>query len=199
MGYEWQDHYFKKAKKENYAARSAFKLEEIDQKVNLLNSGDRILDLGAAPGSWSQYASKKIGPSGKIVGIDLQDVNITLPNALFVKGDILEMGNDLENGALKDIVPAQTVLSDMAPKTTGIKLTDQLRSLALCEMALWIAKNTLAPGGNFVCKIFSSGDTMAFQKDLRNSFEKVKIVRPKSTRKESKEVFFVAQGFKANH
>lgn len=192
MAYNPKDYYFKKAKSENYAARSVFKIEEIDKRFRILRGGDKVLDLGAAPGSWSQYASKKIGPKGRLLGIDLQTIQITLPNCAFITADL----RDLDLDALlkeKDFHPPfQVVLSDMAPKTTGIKITDQMRSLELCELALSIALKYLSPSGHFVCKLFHSDEFSGFRDLLKTHFEKVEIIRPKSTRKESKEIFFVA-------
>lgn len=196
MGYNKKDHYYHRAKEEGYAARSAFKLEEIDTRFSLLKGGFKILDLGCAPGSWAQYASKKIGPSGKIVGIDLESVGISLPNAIFFTADLREadpMMLALHGGVAG---PFDIVLSDMAPKTTGIRITDQARSLELCELALSTALRALKPGGKFVCKLFHSGDFAAFHAELRQSFERIEVLRPQSTRKESKEVFFIAIGYK---
>ncbi len=197
MAYQRKDHYFKKAKEDNYAARSIYKLEEIDQRYRLLKQGQKVLDLGAAPGSWSQYTSTRIGPQGRLLAIDLQPIRLTLPNAHFEVADLLtvnfeELFARYEMGSGIDVV-----LSDMAPRTTGIRITDQARSLELSEMALAIAARTLKKSGSFVCKLFHGAEFEAYRKQLQSSFEKVSILRPKSTRKESKEIFFIAQGFKA--
>lgn len=195
MAYNQKDYFYKKAKKENYAARSIFKLEEIDRRIHLIRLGDQILDLGAAPGSWSQYASEKVGKMGRILGLDLQPIHLTLPNARFLVADILSA--DLESLMRENGFdpPFDLVLSDMAPKTTGIRTTDQARSLELCEMALEAAKRYLRVDGNFVCKLFHSGDFETFRKTLRTYFKKVEVIRPKSTRKESKEIFLIGIGF----
>lgn len=195
MAYNQKDYFYKKAKKENYAARSIFKLEEIDRRIHLIRLGDQILDLGAAPGSWSQYASEKVGKMGRILGLDLQPIHLTLPNARFLVADILSA--DLESLMRENGFdpPFDLVLSDMAPKTTGIRTTDQARSLELCEMALEAAKRYLRVDGNFVCKLFHSGDFETFRKTLRTCFKKVEVIRPKSTRKESKEIFLIGIGF----
>lgn len=196
MAYNPRDYYFQKAKTENYAARSIFKLQEIDDRFKILKPGYKILDLGAAPGSWSQYASQKVGPKGVIVGIDLQPIKITLPNALFLAADLrdLSLVDTFTSHGIQP--PFDVILSDMAPKTTGIRVTDQTRSLELCTLALDIAKTYLKPRGSFVCKLFHSADFEVYRRSLRESFGRVEILRPKSTRKESKEVFFIALQFK---
>ena len=196
MAYNPKDYYFKKAKEQKYAARSVFKLEEIQNRFRIFRQGDQVLDLGAAPGSWSQYASKVIGPKGKILGIDLSPIHITLPNALFLQGDIHEI-DLLAEATLAEIkIPFDVVMSDMAPKTTGIRITDQARSSELCEFAFHVSQQTLKPGGHFICKLFHSEDFVPFRELLKKNFQTVEVLRPKSTRKESKEIFFIAKGFK---
>lgn len=196
MAYNQKDYFFKKAKKENFAARSIFKLQEIDERFHLIQGGDRIIDLGAAPGSWSQYASQKIGPKGRLIGIDLQRIAITLPNAVFVQADLLD--EQLEKILTDHGVapPFDVVLSDMAPKTTGIRVTDQARSLELCEMALATCEKFLKPKGHFVVKLFHSEDFEAYRAKLRERFARVEVLRPKSTRKESKEIFLIGMSRK---
>src|SRR5262245_9718259 len=139
MTFNPRDHFFKKAKSENYAARSVYKLEEIQKKHRLLRAGDTILDLGASPGSWSQYASKVIGQGGRLIGIDLKPVNLSLPNAEFLEADALKFDFDAFL-AERGLERFDVVISDMAPSTTGIKFTDQARSTELCEMALTVAE-----------------------------------------------------------
>jgi 23S rRNA (uridine2552-2'-O)-methyltransferase len=191
VAYDRKDYYFHKAKSENYAARSAFKLEEMDQRFKIFKSGMQVLDLGAAPGSWSQYASRKLGSQGRILGIDLQEIKLDLPNAHFIQADLRDLN-------LEDLFrqkgfppPFDIVMSDMAPRTTGIRLQDQMRSLELCELALEIALRNLKPKGTFIAKLFHSEDFDGFRQKLRKAFGKVEILRPKSTRKESKEVFLI--------
>lgn len=194
MSYNPKDHYFKKAKEQNYAARSIFKLEEIDQKYKILNphkSGQKILDLGASPGSWSQYCSKKIGPQGRILGIDLKPVEAKLNNAIFIQADLRDLN-------LEDIFkqhgftpPFDLVLSDMAPNTTGIRMTDQARSFELCELALNLARQFLKKDGNFVCKLFHSDDFSKLRDEIKKDFTKFEAVKPDSTRKISKEIFLI--------
>ena len=195
MAYNPKDYYFQKAKSENYAARSVFKIQEIDDRFKIFKPSYKVLDLGAAPGSWSQYASEKVGHQGRILGIDIQPIKLTIPNAIFLTADMRQL--DLEKTMSEVGIPApfDVVLSDMAPKTTGIRITDQTRSLELCELALETARKYLRPRGTFVCKLFHSDEFEGFRSQLRKLFGKVEVIRPKSTRKESKEIFFVALQF----
>ncbi len=192
MAYNPKDYYFQKAKKENYVARSIFKLQEIDDRFKIFKPGYKVLDLGAAPGSWSQYASKQVGREGRVLGVDLQPIKLTIPNAFFFVGDMRTLSIDSLLQKTGITPPFDVVISDMAPKTTGIKVTDQSRSVELCEKALACAEQFLKPRGSFICKLFHSEDFEAFRKSLRERFEKVEVLRPKSTRKESKEIFFIA-------
>lgn len=191
MTYNPKDHFFRKAKAENFAARSVYKLQEIDQKHKLFRQGQVILDLGASPGSWSQYASQKVGESGRVLGVDLSPVTVSLKNATFIQADLRDLN-------LEDVFrehgfhpPFDLVLSDMAPKTTGIRFTDQARSMELCELALDIARQFLKPGGHFVCKLFHSDDFNLLRDEIKKTFEKFEAVKPESTRKISKEIFLV--------
>lgn len=185
MAYNRKDFYFKEAKRLHFAARSVFKLEEIDERFKILKAGMHVLDLGAAPGSWSQYTSRRVGPGGRILGIDLKAIELTLPNAVFIKDDFTTLDWQTFNP------PFDVVLSDMAPNTTGIRFTDQVRSFELCEKAWACAQEVLKPKGHFVCKLFEGEDIQMLVKALRQRFQKVEILRPKSTRKESKETFLI--------
>ena len=195
MAYNQKDYYFQKAKSEKYAARSIFKLQEIDDRFKIIKPGYKILDLGAAPGSWSQYASEKVGKTGRVLGIDLQPIKLTLPNAAFVCADMRDLKLDEIMTENQIAPPFDVVLSDMAPKTTGIRVTDQTRSLELCELALATAERFLRPRGSFVCKLFHSEEFEQFRRTLRERFGRVEVLRPKSTRKESKEIFFIARDY----
>src|SRR6185295_11472575 len=145
MAYNPKDYFFKKAKEENYVARSVFKIQEMDEKFKIFKSGYKVLDLGAAPGSWSQYASQKVGAQGRVLGIDIQPIKLTLPNAVFITADMRDL-NLADVMAEHGIAPPfDIVMSDMAPKTTGIRVTDQARSLELCELALATAGRFLRP------------------------------------------------------
>lgn len=195
MAYKPNDHYARKAKQEDYKARSVYKLEEIDQKYRLLHPGQQVLDLGCSPGSWSQYASKKIGPKGRLLGIDITPMTIQLPNATFVEGDINEVEWDIYFKQAEMQPPVDLVISDMAPKTTGSRITDQARSAQLCEMALYTATRFLHRGGSFVAKFFDGPDFNNYRGHLQRLFGTVGISRPKATRSSSKEIFFIAKGY----
>lgn len=196
LSYEHNDHYARKARKENFVARSVYKLQEIDQKYRVIKKGDQVLDLGASPGSWSQYASQKIGEKGRLMGIDLTKIFLSLPNAVFLKGDILTMDLPpvLETHGFTEKFDA--VISDMAPATTSNRFVDQMKSLELCEMALSVADRYLKPGGNFICKIFDSGEVKGFCDELKQRFKTLQILRPKSVQKSSKEIFLIGLGKK---
>jgi len=185
----WADHYTRQAKKENFAARSVYKLQEIQKKYRILSRGARVLDLGCAPGSWLQFAAGQVGSGGRVIGIDLTPVTIQLPEAVTViTGDVADLeGHLAELGQTR----FDAVLSDMAPATTGNRHVDEARSLGLCEAALYIAEKCLVPGGHFVCKIFQGGDTKAFTEAVRSQFQRQTALRPKSTRKASREVFII--------
>ena len=196
MAYNRKDYYFHKAKEDNFAARSIYKLEEIDAKFRLIKPGFKILDLGAAPGSWSQYASKKVGTKGRVLGIDLQPIKITLPNAAFLEADINDIDWEEVFTEYEMTPPFDIVMSDMAPRTTGIKITDQARSMQLCEMALEVGIKYLKPNGHFIVKFFHSEDFEDLRNMIRKNFSKCEILRPKSTRKESKEIFLIGISYK---
>ncbi len=196
MAYNPKDYYFFKAKKENFVARSAFKLEEIDRRYRIIYPGMKILDLGAAPGSWAQYCSRKIGSQGRILGVDLVPVRVTLPNAKFLVADMREVDLAATMEAEGIAPPFDVVLSDMAPKTIGIKDADQMRSFELSVLALETACRFVKKGGSFVVKFFHSEEFGNLRSQIKTHFEKVSVLRPESTRKESKEIFLVGLGFK---
>ncbi len=195
MNFNPKDHFFRKAKSENYAARSVYKLEEIQKKHRILKAKDAVLDLGASPGSWSQYASKIIGAGGLLVGIDLKPIEVKLPNAEFIVGDVLqyEWKNFLSD---RNLTAFDVVISDMAPSTTGIKFTDQARSTELCEMALTLADQFLKTGGHFVCKLFHSDDFREIKTRMQTSYRAFEALKPQSTRSQSKEIFLIGIGKK---
>ncbi len=192
---KYQDHFFKKAKKDNYPARSVYKLKEMDKKFKLLDFGQNVLDLGAAPGSWSLYAADKVGVKGQVLAVDLNGPDISFPDQVtFVQGDVFDP--DSEAGKrIRDKAPFDLILSDMAPKTTGVKFTDQARSFNLAMEALHVARRYLKARGGFVVKILEGPDIQELQKEIRSVFKKVKHFKPKSSRTESKEIFLVGQGF----
>jgi 23S rRNA (uridine2552-2'-O)-methyltransferase len=171
---KYQDHYFKRAKQENYPARSVYKLQEIEKRFRLFRNGQSILDLGAAPGSWSLFAARKVGAQGRVLGVDLQTTETEFPaNVEFFHGDAFEPEGPFADRRA-ELAPFDMVISDMAPKTTGVKFADQARSLELCELARDLLPEVLAPGGHFVVKIFEGPDTKAYTDSLRPLFGKVK-------------------------
>lgn len=191
MTYNPRDRYFKKAKEEGFAARSVFKLDEIDKKYKIFRSGQTVLDLGASPGSWSQFSSQKVGSSGRVLGVDLSPVTVKLNNAVFIQADLRDLNLE-EIFKLHGFQPPfDLVLSDMAPKTTGIRMTDQARSMELCELALDVARRFLKKDGHFVCKLFHSDDFGKLRDEIKKSFSKCEAIKPDSTRKISKEIFLV--------
>ncbi|NOX26269.1 MAG: RlmE family RNA methyltransferase [Deltaproteobacteria bacterium] len=186
-----QDYYFKKARKENYPARSVYKLAEAQDRFHFLKRGGNILDIGCYPGSWSIYASKVIGPQGVVIGVDLQAGSRTQQSGRaaieFIRGDIMD---DKIIAAIQEYRPRfNVVLSDMAPQTTGNKWSDQQKSLSLSRRAFVLARELLAQGGSFYCKVFEGEDFKEFYDSVRPCFAKAKIVKPRSSRRESREVF----------
>jgi 23S rRNA (uridine2552-2'-O)-methyltransferase len=185
----WADHYTRQAQKDNFAARSVYKLQEIQKKYRILKRGTRVLDLGCAPGSWLQFAAQTAGPDGRLVGIDLTPVTIVLPDHVTViTGDVADLEGHLTRLGQTRF---DAVLSDMAPATTGNRHVDEARSMGLCEAALDIAEKTLVPGGDFVCKIFQGSDFKAFTDAVKSRFDRQAAFRPQSTRKASREVYVI--------
>ncbi len=186
----------REAREKGYPARSVFKLEEIDRRFKVLRQGQAVLDLGCAPGSWSLYAAKRVGGRGLVLGLDLQACEVSAPPQLtLVEADAWDVGED----RLRELTggrcpPFDTVISDMAPRTTGIKSSDHAASMDLCARALDVARAFLAPGGGFVVKAFEGAELKAFENEVRGEFERVKRLKPKGTRSRSVEVFLVAQG-----
>jgi 23S rRNA (uridine2552-2'-O)-methyltransferase len=193
-----QDYYFAKAKKENYPARSVYKLEEAQKKYQLLKTGDTVLDLGCQPGSWSIYAAKTVGPGGLILGVDLQEgKRIALAKAaeiIWFAADI--MATDIIGAIQKTRKNFRVILSDIAPRTTGNKWVDQQQSLNLARRVLELSGVLLESGGNLYVKVFEGEDFKEFVDLVRKSFKTVKIIKPKSSRSESREVFVLGMGFK---
>lgn len=190
----WEDHYSRQAKKDNYPARSVYKLQEIQKKYRLIKQGDHVLDLGCAPGSWLKYAASLTGPNGRVAGIDLNAVSIELPPHVQVyTGDILAENEELWAAVGKNF---DVVLSDMAPATTGNRLVDAAKSFELCQAALAIASRLIRPGGSFVCKIFQGEDFKLFSDTVKNQFNIQKIFKPQSCRKASKEIYIIGMGKK---
>lgn len=190
--YDPRDRFFKKARKEGLRARSAYKLEEIQRRFHVLRRGARVLDLGAAPGGWCQIAAREVGPGGSVLGIDLEPIPPIAGVRTWVADafapELLERLR-AEGGA-----PFDAVLSDLAPKTSGIRGTDEARSLELAGRALGLSMEVLKTTGSFVVKVFMGGDFEEFLRTCRQAFRQVKVVRPEaSVARGSKEVYLVCQ------
>ena len=185
------DTWTRRAKSEGYAARSIFKLQEIDQRYGLVRGGQRVLDLGCHPGSWLRYLAERVGARGEVVGVDRTETEPPPGPVRTLVGDVLALGAE-------ELDPAghgfDVVVSDMAPDTTGIRSTDQARSAALAEQALELATTLLRPGGHLVVKVFQGPDVQPLLVRARQGFDHAKLVRPKAVRKESSEVYLVARG-----
>jgi 23S rRNA (uridine2552-2'-O)-methyltransferase len=188
------DAFYKRAKRESFAARSVYKLQEIDHRVRLLRAGQRVLDLGCRPGSWLQHAAERVGEKGFVVGLDRQPLEIEVPqNACVLTGDVLTV----DPQQLRDAVPEerrgcfQVVLSDMAPDTSGVAFTDQVRSNELFARAVELARLLGCPQSSFCGKLFMGEGFEETLAQLRQSYDEVKIVRPEATRRSSTEVYLV--------
>ena len=179
------------AKEEGYAARSVYKLQEIDQRFKLLKKGQRVMDLGCAPGSWSAFAIEQIGPKGALVGIDLTPVS--LPGGTFLTKSIFDITSEELVQILGD--KPDLVLSDMAPLTTGARDADHFAQIELATGALQVAVASLVSGGSFVVKVFEGQDAKAYELEVRKHFSTTKRVKPEAVRQNSREFFLVATGF----
>jgi len=189
------DPYVKQAQKDGYRARSAYKLIELNEKDRLIRPGMRILDLGSAPGGWSQVAGKLVGARGRVLATDILPMD-ALPNVDFIQGDFTEDAMvqqllDWLGGAKFDLI-----ISDIAPNTTGIDSADAAKSIYLLELALDVARRTLKSHADFIAKMFQGSGSDQFLKELRTHFGKVMVRKPAASRKESREVYVVAKDFK---
>jgi 23S rRNA (uridine2552-2'-O)-methyltransferase len=189
------DHYVHKARAEGYRARAAFKLLEIDEKDHLLHAGMTVVDLGAAPGSWSQIAARKVGDTGRVIALDLLEID-PLHNVHFIQGDFHSDAilNQLE--AALEGQPVDLVICDMAPNISGIGTADQARAIGLCELALDFAAEHLKPGGNFLVKVFQGAGIDEYRKRMQAQFAKVVVRKPAASRDRSAEVYFLGLGCK---
>lgn len=184
------DFYTQKAKKEGYPARSVYKLEEMDQKFQLIRPGMRILDVGASPGSWSLYAIRKLKDTGLLAGVDLKPLNLNrkFPNFAFYQGDIFTE----EAGAfLRERGPYDLLMSDAAPNTSGNRLVDTRKSFDLVELVINLAREQVGRGGSMVVKVFQGGDEDELFERMGQLFERVKRFKPKAVRSESFEIYFI--------
>jgi len=190
-----KDPYVQQARKEGWRSRAVFKLEEIDRREKLLRPGMICVDLGAAPGGWSQYLTEKLKGQARIFALDLLAMD-ALPAVDFLQGDFTEEAvlHELLERLGED--RADLVLSDMAPNISGTKAVDQPRSVYLAELALDLARRVLKPGGDFVCKLFQGEGTEAFIADARRSFGKVRVMKPRASRPGSSEIYLVARNYR---
>src|SRR5271155_613223 len=192
------DPYVARAKREGFRSRAAYKLTEIDDKYRLLKPGARVVDLGAAPGGWSEISAQRVGPSGRVIAIDILDMK-PIAGVEFEKLDFLDASAPerlkamLGGGAEGKI---DVVLSDMAANATGHRQTDHLRIIALAEVAAEFAREVLAKGGTFLCKVLQGGTEAALLAELKRDFASVKHVKPPASRTDSAELYLLARGFR---
>ena len=186
-----RDPFVRGSQKEGYRSRAVYKLSEIDQKDRLIISGDVVLDLGAAPGGWSQYAATRVGVAGRVFAIDILPI-APIKGVVIVQGDIAteSLSRELELRLKNE--PIGLVLSDMAPNLTGIKAADQANSLGLARLALSVALKLLGPNGRFMVKVFEGEGTTDFRREMASSFDKVVVRKPQASRVESAEYYLLA-------
>ena len=189
--------YYRRAKKEGYRARSAYKIEQIHERFTVVRKGEAVADLGAAPGGWSQMLVELVGPTGLVIGVDLQRLK-PIPGAFFLQGDFMQRATHDRLAALladKGRKHLDAVVSDMAPDMSGNYELDQVRSIQLCEMALDFADKHLRPGGAFVCKVFEGADFPGFRKEVKRRFKRTHQYHPAASRKASSEIYMVGKHF----
>jgi len=189
------DEYVKKAKALGYRSRATFKLIEVVEKDKLIKPNMNVVDLGAAPGGWSEYARKLVGKKQRVIALDILDI-APITGVDFIQGDFRENEVYEQLNILLEGAPIHVVLSDMAPNLSGNKAIDQPSAMYLCELALETAENILVEGGSFLVKVFQGVGFEAYQKQVEASFSKVIIRKPKSSRARSNEVYILAKGFK---
>jgi 23S rRNA (uridine2552-2'-O)-methyltransferase len=192
------DPYVARAKLEGFRSRAAYKLAEIDDKYRLLKPGTRVVDLGAAPGGWSEVAARRVGEGGRVFAIDILDMK-SIAGVQFLKLDFLDDAAPQRVKALlggKAHGKVDVVLSDMAANATGHRQTDHLRIMALAEAAAHFAREVLAPGGSFLCKVLQGGTEGALLAELKRDFASVKHVKPPASRSDSAELYLLARGFR---
>ena len=190
-----REHFYKEAKRTGYRARSAFKLQQIQLRFHLIPKNSFVVDLGAAPGGWSQVAKEIVGEQGIVIGVDLSSIQ-PLENVQFIQGDITQAETVEHIKSLMNNRRADLVLSDMSPDISGCYSVDQARSAWLCECALHVADQILKSGGHFICKIFEGEDTKKFIEKVKHRFMVVKTFSPEASRKSSSEVYIIAKSFK---
>lgn len=192
----FDDHYVKQAQKDGYRSRASYKLLEIQEKDRLLRPGMTVLDLGSAPGGWSQVASRLIGEKGRIIASDILPMD-SIADVVFIQGDFTE--DEVFEAILGAIggQPVDLVISDMAPNMSGVRAADQAAAMYLCELALDLASKVLRPGGDFLIKVFHGEGFDAYLRDVRSRFEKVQMRKPASSRDRSREQYLLARGMRA--
>ena len=194
--YDRKDAFYHKAKREGYRSRAAYKLLELNREFHLLKPGQRVIDLGSWPGGWVQVAAEVVGPTGKVIGIDLVALEpLPLTNVTLLQGDVTDPVQQEKMLALLG-GPADVLLSDMAPKLSGLREVDEARAIALCRAALSCALILLRPGGTLLLKVFMGPEHKKFLAELRTAFATVKTTRPEATRKGSAETYVLALGRK---
>lgn len=195
MQEHFHDEYVKMAQAQGYRSRAVFKLSEIQEKDSLIKAGMNVVDLGAAPGGWSQYAQQRLGKGNKLVALDILPMD-SIEGVDFIQGDFLEQSVIDQLYAVLNNMPVHLVLSDMAPNMSGNKAVDQPRSMYLCELALDTAKTILAKNGTFLVKVFQGEGFEDYHREVQKNFTKVVIRKPKASRPRSNEVYILAKGFK---
>ncbi|MEJ2143140.1 MAG: 23S rRNA (uridine(2552)-2'-O)-methyltransferase RlmE [Gammaproteobacteria bacterium] len=190
----FDDVYVKRAQQEGWRSRAVYKLIEIDEKDHILKSGMTIIDLGAAPGSWCEYAARKIGDNGKIIALDILPMD-ALADVTFIQGDFREQ--EVYDRLLKSLgnTPVDLVMSDMAPNISGMKAVDQPRAMYLAELTLDLADKVLKDGGDLLIKVFTGEGLDDFKKELRKRFRKILVRKPKASRPRSPEIYLLARGY----
>jgi 23S rRNA (uridine2552-2'-O)-methyltransferase len=196
MIYQPKDGFYRRAKKEGYRSRAAYKLLELNRRFHLIKAGDRVVDLGAAPGGWLRVASQLTGKNGRVIGVDLEPIEaFKEPNIILFRGDI---SAEETLGKIKELLGtlADCVISDLAPHLSGIRDADVSRSLELNHSALRVACQLLKPGANFVVKLFMGEALNDFFREVEARFHSVQRTRPEATRKGSAEIYLCAKGFR---
>jgi 23S rRNA (uridine2552-2'-O)-methyltransferase len=189
-----KDTFVKQVQQSHYRSRAVYKLKEIDQNDRLFSKGQSVIDLGSAPGSWSQYASEQLGQHGKVVAIDILPME-PIDNVLFIQGDFAEQAIYEECMQVLNSSSVDLVISDMAPNLSGIKATDQARSIYLAELSRDLAFQVLKPGGNLLIKVFQGEGIDEFKRSLAEHFQKIMTRKPEASRKNSREFYILASVF----
>lgn len=189
------DPYVKQAQKDGYRSRASYKLLEVQEKYNLIRNGMSVVDLGAAPGGWSQVTSRLIGGQGRLIASDILEMD-SIPDVTFIQGDFTE--DEVLARILEAVGNSQVdlVISDMAPNMSGTPEVDMPKAMFLCELALDLAERILKPGGNFVIKIFQGEGFDVYLKDARRKFDKIQMIKPDSSRGSSREQYMLAWGYR---